>query len=304
MHTRIESIHFETVDGAIYRLSDDYNTTVLGFEGEGLPPIDYITQTSPNQHGETVLDYRIRPRTIQVLHRKSSCDRQAYWELRADILNKLRPNRSTTICPGRLVYRLPGNKVRCVDVWPMEGPKFASRNLEVYDEYAITETLRFVAFNPIFYDPTQVSRTVSYSPAQNIVFPITFPIIFSSNGIYESFTITYDGTWASYPYITLTGPMSGFILQHVELGIFIKFLRNIASGEVITIDTSFGNISAVSSLYGNVLSSFSADSSLVGMRILTEGEVTGGVNTFAVASNGADINTSVVISYYKRFIGI
>ena len=57
-----DRITYITPDGVEYMLSPP--VWVLQEDGFGMPPIEYVTQRGPLQHGETVKNLFLRPRTI------------------------------------------------------------------------------------------------------------------------------------------------------------------------------------------------------------------------------------------------
>lgn len=302
----IELFSYITPEGLEYKFNNDYDKFLLSFEGEGMPPINYITQTGPNQHGTTILDYRLQPRTIQWLHKKNSCDRQGYWESRGVLLDMLRPNRSVMWCPGKLVYKLPGNIIRYIDAAIQQGPVFSPRSLDEYDEFSFLETLRFFAPDPTFYDPTLVSVSVMASATiDSLIFPFTFPFSFTEGVISFTNNITYLGTWVSFPKIILTGPLQGVTIYNSAIDETIKLNYSITGGEIVTIDLTYGYKTVVSSLGANLIGSIDDTSSLSLFRIETAPIAPGGVNTITIDAFGAiDFVSSVVLQYYTRYIGI
>ncbi len=72
-------------DGAVYTFRDDERRFTLSTTGEGMPPIEYLTERGIWQHGESVLDYRLRPRTLQMVYREKACDRETYWRNRGGV---------------------------------------------------------------------------------------------------------------------------------------------------------------------------------------------------------------------------
>lgn len=85
-----------TPDGKKYQLhtASRHGRWVINSTGWGMPPIDWIATKAPFQHGATVRDFRLQPRTIQLLLHQSFCDRDALWAGRENLINHLRPNRT------------------------------------------------------------------------------------------------------------------------------------------------------------------------------------------------------------------
>ena len=308
MRVQIEFNEYETPDGIIMPL-DDEEKMLLTEEGWGMPPIRYYTQSGPEQHGETVLDYRLEPRIIQLMHRTDTCDRYRYWDARSELINILRPNRQTgnTIAPGILRKKLPDGKIRQVDVFLERGPVFQPRRLDVWDEWGYTETIRFVAKNPIIYDPTLVTLSWTLTASDNLVFPITFPIMFGGSVIDNSLVVNYGGTWLAYPVITVVGPINGLQINNLTTGRTIQLNYSISTGETVYFDLSYGNKRVYNNLnerlIGAVAEGYEGD--LVKFFLAPDPMAPSGVNTLSVLGGGAVVGvTSVSIEYYTTYIGI
>jgi len=79
----------------------------------GLSPLHFITQRGPLQDGESVIDMRFDPRTIQIVIAETLMDRTSFWDRKWDWFDLLRPNRSFDGTVKPLIYRkwLPHGKV-------------------------------------------------------------------------------------------------------------------------------------------------------------------------------------------------
>jgi hypothetical protein len=317
-HKVIEFDDYITPDGKVYSFHNGVDRFLMSFEGDGMPPIEYITQQGPLQHGETPIDYRLQKRVLQYVVRRNGCNRYDYWEHRAELINMLRPNRQTptTLAPGHLRKRI-GRMIRQIDVFIEEGPVFAPRSTDDYDEYGITEALRFVAHDPIYYDPSMVTIAWAGLAANHLVFPITLvpfvghPIdtgtdmMFGPNWFEDYLSLTYAGTWPAYPTIVITGPISGPIIQNVSTGKKIHLLYNISGGETVTISLPYGNKTVMNQNGVNLQGTLSDDSDLVDFAIEPDPTAANGVN-YLLALGGAAIigTTGVSIQYYTKYIGI
>lgn len=289
--------------GEEYQLHAPGVRTVLTDEGTGMPPIEYVTQRGPFQHGETLINYFLRPRIIQMLIRGQNTSRNNYWASRAEILDYIRPNRQLTsggISTGRLRKHLSNGQVRDVDCLIQQGPNFNPRDIKHWDEWAWQEVLRFIAFNPITYDPTLQTFTVGQSATQ-LVFPITFPIQFGS--IQSTSNLTYTGTWLSYPTIVVTGPISSFVIYNNTIGEKLELAANLLAGESLTITLDYGSKTIVKSDGTNLIGLLSPTSNLGTFHIAPHPVATNGVNSITTVIPGAASTTSVTITYYHRYIG-
>ena len=160
MRNKIREFHqYISPDGKVYNLSvpSRKGRWVAQSSGWGTPPIEYITQRGTFQHGETVKDYFLTPRTIQLLIDQSFCDRDGQWAGRASLLDAIRPNRQLTatgVVPGTLRRILSDGSIRDLKVFISEGPSFDPDLGNGWQEHSFKEVLRFIAHDPVIYDPT------------------------------------------------------------------------------------------------------------------------------------------------------
>jgi hypothetical protein len=303
----------------VYNLHDMYDRWLMSYTGLGMPPVDYITQRGPEQHGETVLDFRLKERLIQYIHRRDGCTLQGYWDAREDTIDKLRPNRQSQIGQfedGRLRVIRPDGSVRDILATILSGPVFTARNPAQWDEWAFTEALRFKCADPTWFDPAV--NTVTWT-VDDVVSGLYFydavsrpeSLVFPDNAVFandiispDPFNVTYTGTWFSYPTFIITGPLRGPAITNTVLDIKIQLEYEVAAGEVVTIVTDYGSKSITNQLNENLINTKSRDSDL-NLYIAPHPYASGGVNTFLVSGSGASLtNTSVVMQYRNRYIGI
>lgn len=311
------TILYVTPDGIEYPLVTPHQTGryVMSFSGFGSAPIQYITQRGPNQDGETVRDFNLTPRVVQLLERHQFRDRGAWWDGRAAILNDLRPNRqltATAVARGVLRIVTANGDVRDLNVFIQDGPRFEARNVDAWDEWAFEEVLRFIAHDPLWFNPTRVDLTLAFSLASDLVFPITFPIQFGSGDIDVSVNLDYVGTWASLPVIVIVGPIEDLIIDNVTTGETLRLLQNIGPARTVTIDLSFGQKTIIDDLGNNLLGSLSTDSDLGTWHIAPTPEapqVTGqprptARNVIRLRGSNPTGTTSVQVRYFNRYFGI
>lgn len=305
----LEFTSYIAPDGTEYKF-DTTDRFLMTEEGLGLPPIEYITQRGPFQHGETLIDYRLNPRTIQMQIRQNSCSRQSYWENRALLLNSIRPNRfvGSSFEPGVLRKIFQDGSMRDIYVIIEQGPVFNARDLSKWDEWGFTETLRFIAHDPVFFNPLKKSLIFSdladSGDELDWVLSWSFPIAFGETAYSLTSNLTYLGNWISYPTLVITGPMNGLIINNDSTGEKIQFDYNISAGEIVTVSLQPGNKSVENSSGTNLIGIISADSDLSTFHIAPDPEVPSGVNEFSLEVTGTTAQSSLVIEYYERYIGI
>lgn len=307
MEYPIEFERYVSPDGLIYRFNDDIDRFVWGFQGEGMSPIEYLTQRGPFQHGDSVLDYRLRPRIVTLIHRRNMCDREDYWEKRAEILNYLRPNRQAigSFNTGILRKQLPNGDIRDLNVLITEGLNFDSVD-DHWDQFSFEQAIRFTAWDPLYYGAT--NHTLTFVPESNddLVFPITFPIEFGSGFIDEVFNITYEGTFASFPAIVITGPASGPTFYNTTTGESLGLNYDIPAGVIVTINLQEGRKTVEDNLGNNLIGTVSlTDGDIATFHLEPDPGAPGGVNAMRLTVAGTiPGQTSVAFTYQDRYIGV
>lgn len=307
-HQWTEFMEFITPDQQTLR----FNTKVLfamNIEGYGMPEINYISQQGPFQHGATIYDYRLQPRIIQMMFRESACSREEYWELRAKFLNYFRPNRQVLgdFQLGTLRRILPDGSKRDIRVTIEQGPSFNPKGSS-WDEWSVHDTIRFIASDPTFYDPDANTLNGFETGEDHLILPFTFDdtdIVLTTEIEGGLVSVSYTGTWLSYPTIVLGGPIDTPIITNVSTGETIDLSAiNIAEGETIVITLEYGNKTVISDVNGNMIGYVSSDSDVATFHIGCDPEVPNGLNTIALSGDNITTASQFLVSYYTRYIGI
>ena len=296
-------------DGVEYPFHTPHNLGrwIVSQTGWGTPPIEYITQRGPFQHGVTVKDFFLQPRVIQLLIRQAFCDRDEWWDGRAALLNEIRPNRqtiSTAVVPGRLQRCLPDGTLRAIEVFISDGPRFEQRQVNTWDEWAFQEVLRFVAHDPVIFDPTRNDVNFTIVLDGELVFPITFPIEFGPGEVDDTLNINYVGTWESLPIIVITGPIEQPRIDNLTTGEKLEFSIDIDPGQVVTVDLSYGSKTVLDQDGNNLIGGLTADSDLATFHIAPDPEAPLGVNQMRLQGMHATGATDIEIRYFDRYFGI
>lgn len=288
----LERTSYITPDGVEYPfLSPAF---IMQEEGLGMPPIDFVTQRGPFQHGESVKAAFLKPRTIQVVVRRNACSRAEYWNIRNTLLDILRPNRQLQD-PGIYRKRLANGQIRDWLVYATEGPGFPSHDPGKWDEWSVQDTIRFTAFDPVAFDPNL--QSVSFISSGSIgAFPITFPWQIASFGVGAQ-SVTYDGTWLTYPTLLFSGPLTGPSIRNITTDEQISLAVAIPPGAVVTMDLSYGRKTATLDNGTNVIGYVSADSDVASFHLEP------GINQLQVSATGTSSASSITLQYYRRFVG-
>lgn len=297
---------FTTFDGEELILANNAGDSLfaISWGNYGMPPVEYLIRRGYKQDGSTVVDYTVNDRSIlMTFYQKTACTRQQYWQYRAALIDFFRPNRGGALT---LTVREAGGNKRALKIYAAPGFVFAPT---APDEsgFVIEEAITFVAYNPIWYDPSSAIAVLTGIAASQLVFPATFPIVFSPDGTTYSTTINYVGNWNSYPIITLNGPYNSATIRNVSTGVSVILFVAIGAGQQRIIDFTPGSQSIVdengADQFGDL--SPSPNSDLVDFNIRPHPAVSNGANTIEVTLVGGVIGTSAVtIAYNAQYVGI
>lgn len=295
-------IHIETFDGNELWFTDQ-DFKLIAYGNLGAAPTSFITRRGYKQHGSTEVDYLLDPRTISVeLFRSKACDRQLYWDNRSALHDFLRPNRNG---PITFTLRTPNGNLRSIIVRADPGLVFPPTE-QNNNNWAIQESMDFIAFDPIFFGTEQASVTLTAETQEQLIFPITFPISFgTSDEFLTTGDLTYAGTWKSYPTITLTGPYTRAVITNQQTEAVIYLSVAILEGETRIIDLTPGSQSIVDADGVNKFSDLGAGSNLIGFALLPDPEVADGIQEITVQLvDGVNGTSTATIAYFERFFGL
>lgn len=295
-----ETLSFETADGLTLMLSNDVFVYEKFPDNFGAPPTNYVVRSGYKQDGATEIAFFLQPRDFEIdFWRQPACDRTEYWENRAALLEIFRPNRG-----GQLTFavnREDGSR-RALKVRAQPGPAFTSQRT---NDFNVRETLAFTAFDPVWFDPTQTAMVISPSVSNDLVFPITFPIQFGASGVLFTQSITYTGTWKTFPTLKFTGPYTSVTLANQATGYQIFMTVPILAGETRTLDLTPGNQSLVDQNGDDAFGDLGPLSNLVNFALLPDPEVAGGIQTIqAIFYGGTNGVSAFEIDYFTKYIGI
>lgn len=299
-----EELQFVKSDGTVYNLIAPPTRNVLNMEGWGKPPERFHTISGPYQQGDSVISYRLKPRTIslELVNREPSRDEWMYR--RSQLLDQMGINNASPNSPVPGVLRwhfIQDNtyKIRALDVFLTRGLVYTP--LSDWRSHSLVESLEFTANNPIVYDPTVKTLTINSFTSQ-LRFNMTYPFVLGTS--VGSGNITYVGTWESYPTIIITGPAGGIYIENVTTGKKLRLDYTVSIGETVTITLTYENKTIVNDLGQSLINYLSEDSDLVDFSLQSSNIVSGGINSFYVYLSGPGATTSVVFSYTDKYYGV
>lgn len=293
-----------THDGEVMYF-DNNPKCFLSYGNYGAPPTQFITRRGYKQDGVTEVDYQLDPRPISVtIYLPLKRWRQEYWDQRAQLHELLRPNRGG---PLTLLLQQPDGTKRALKVRANPGAVFAPQDPRT-PRWDIEETVEFVAFDPTWFNPVEQIASAAAATSNYLIFPFAFSVggnlQFGYSGSRFDNTITYVGTWKTFPRLYITAPYTSVRIEHLELNISIALSVPLASGGRI-IDLTQG-AQAVTDLNGegDYFGELTPDSNLVEFAILPAPLLAGGVNTIRGVLQGATGASDFEVRYYERYFAL
>ena len=153
-----DSVATNAVESAQYPLFGGHRV-LLSWQDIGMAPINYLQDRGPFQHGVSVRDFRLNPRIVTIQLYDRGCERLDFWCNEAELIQKIRPNRSSLIEAGRLLLVRPDNAQIEIDARVLEGPtgNWDGTGGTVYADFR--EEIRFFCGDPVWRVPASASNT-------------------------------------------------------------------------------------------------------------------------------------------------
>ncbi len=299
----IEFAYYITPDNVQYSLFGG-KRVLMSWRDIGMPPINYIQDRGPFQHGVTVRDFRLNPRVITLEQFERGCERIDFYCHLANLIAAIRPNRSSTVKGGKLLFIRPDNVEVEIGARILEGPTgdWDGEGSILPSDYR--EQLRFFCEDPVWRLPTSASVTFSLSTSGSCL-DDCLDFCLDNISLIGSSSIAYSGTWEGDQIdIVITGPLSTPIITNETTGQSIVLNYQIATGEIVTISIQPNLVTVTNNLGVNLIGTVDNISDLVTFSLVTIGNQTStGVNTISViGTNGTGGVTQVTFTYFTRHI--
>ena len=278
-------------DGAPYWLE--------GFQGLGRAPMHVITTRGPEQHGETLLDFRLDPRVFALVL-GFAADTYSDWQNARDALLRF----LTPFGMGLVLEWLLGDgETRRLDCMCVEDMDMSSGDRQgFYQRVAAT----FRAADPTFYDPTMGAQSFELGGGgAGFEVPTPVPTAIGGSTIDSTHVIAYPGTAPSSPIIRVTGPITNCIITNLTTGKLLDLTgTTIAAGAYYDIDTRYAHQTVTDNLAVNQIADLTDDSDLGTFQLAPWPVAASGVNSIRVTGSGVTAATQVQVSWYNRYLGI
>lgn len=303
-----------TPDGQTYHLGNGFDRAVVEVGGRGMVGVEYQTFRGYGQPFPILTGWSLEPRSVTLTLVCGNDTRDEFWRARADLLRFLRFNRGG---PITLRHIRADGTARDLLVYPDSGPVFEN---DYGDWEAYDIEIPLIAFDPLFKDAEQSVLFYRPQSATDLVFPVEFPIEFSSNLNFGRLQVTYTGDFPAWPVIEIAGPYSTITLQHLEVGATIKLQVPIAAGERRIIDLTPGRqivydpaLQPDDPNYNKFGELVLPDSNLLAFSLRPEGRTVrddiysglpNGLNTILATATGSGDPTSITVRYYQQYLGL
>jgi len=277
---------------------------LLEWQDVGMPNINYIQDQGPFQNGVTVRDFRLQPRIITLTLYERGLKRNDFYKNEADIINKIRPNRSSTQAPGRLLLIQPDNTEIEINARILEGPSGNWDGQGGIIPSDFREELRFFCADPVWRLTNATNITFEPETGDSCLDTCLDTCLVPAL-IAESQTIAYTGTWdGDQITITITGPLALPQINNNTTGKTIALNYTVSAGETVTITILPETATIVNNLGVNLLGVADNLSDLTTFVLATEGDLTpDGNNSIGAFGTDATVGTSqIVFSYFTRHI--
>lgn len=281
-----------------YSIDDGSLCLLVGHDGWGLPPVNRFASRAYAQHGDWDLGYRLGARLGSFVLQVPATSLKDMYAARASLLGIFSPDALI-----KVKWVLPDGNTRQIDCY-VNGDLTMPWDPKRWGAMRAAVQLR--APDPTFYDPNSLVVNMT-GLAGGTAFDIPWVIPWSIGGASINVTqvINYSGTWAGYPTIKITGPITSPVITNQSTGEVLDFTgTTISAGNWYEIDTRPGYKTVVDQAGANQISKLTTSSNLATWHLAPDFEVTGGVNSIKVAGSSGTTATKVTLTYFLRYLGL
>ena len=263
------------------------NYLLLGFEGFELPSMDIQISKAPYQDGKTFIDDIFDERVITLTFALYGDTQQELFDRRININQKFNPR----LGPGVLEFNQVDGNTYHIDVIT----KSINFTKSVERNYSIA-VIQLIAPNPFWYDPAQIQQ-IMVGFSGGFSFPFIFPINFGQVG--TQINVSNSGSVETPVLIYLYGEVVDPVITNVTTDEEIIITRTIDDGDILIINTAFGEKSALILTGGEYVNAFEyVDPDSIFWRLLP------GDNTISYSVTSEGENAQCRVYWYNRFSGV
>jgi hypothetical protein len=276
-------------------ISDEQNFVHELNEGFGMPPLHYLTERGPFQHGESVVDVRLDPRIVNLV-----IPLLATWDTHFDRRESLLAILSPSSTPIILRFTSNTGIVRQMDCWVLRGPLFSTED-QIAGGPSIRAGMSLIAYDPTWYDPVAVSvRFQLGGGSDTFTVPMSVPHGVGASTIDSIEVMQNDGTWITYPMIRVTGPITNPVIENETTGEILDFTGfTISAGEYYDIDLRYGYKTVLENGSVNKVSELTDDSDLATFHLEKRQ-----ANSIRVTGSAITGETVIDFLFFEKYVGI
>lgn len=284
--------------GTRYPLDDGSLAYLLAYDGWGLPSMHRLQTRGPLQHGEFNLGFRLDARTGQLVLLVKGDSRADMLSRTEALIRLFRPASDTPVLEWSY-----GDIIRLIDVVTIGDMTVPSSDQSGFSQKVVI-TLK--ANDPTFYSPTDQTITFKAGIGEDTgVIPMPVPTPVGTGTINQSVIVKYAGSWETYPYIRIVGPITDCIITNATTGDKLDFTEiTISSEDYYDIDTRYGYKTVTNKLGGNRIMDLTTDSDLATFRLAAEPEAMQGENNILVTGTSAGEETQIIFGWRERYLSM
>jgi len=198
------SINFTWIDpdGGETTLGQTSEAKVKSFSGLGLAPLTHFLSSVPSQHISLHRGLKFRSRIVQLSLWSHLASATAQDTFHTTLLAALNPDRGEGILK---IVLSDGSTTRYLACYVTEGPDFASEDRPIWgaSQFYIA---RFIARDPMLYDPSQKSGSDAFNGATPV-----------------DIAVTNNGDIGAYPVISIATAAENPKIELVSTGEYLEF---------------------------------------------------------------------------------
>lgn len=281
-------ISFTNALGETFDIQDNYMLQPSWDLGNA--PVKHQSSKAPYQDGETYIDTIFEPGNPVIEFAITGVNRQELFDRRAIVIRYFNPK----LGMGTLkVVQDDGITTKWIDCIPSQ-PIFPSGDGRSNNHQMII--IAFFAPNPFWYDPAQL-QSIMIGFSGGFSFPFSFP--FNLGTVGSEIEVVNSGNIETPVMIYFYGEVTDPVISNLTTGEDITIVHTVADGDILIINTAFGEKAALiltGGVYVNAFEYVSPDSVFW--------KLAPGINAvkYTVTSQGA--NANCLLYYYNLFSGI
>jgi len=278
-------------------IDPDGDVTVLdvewGASGRFAPPAELFTAPIPLGAGSVLQHVRHAERTMVLPLFIDAADAVTLRQTTRALVRALDPLRGE----GKLRDTAPDGTVRSLSCRCVDGLQLGETWGHEAGEIHQRAAARFLATDPYWYEVEPFSQ-VYRLPEETVPFFPFLPLVLAPSNVLENQRVSNTGDVEAWPVWTITGPADSVTITLAASGVSparsLVMPAGLLSSEVVVIDTRPLIKSVVDDSGANRFGDLTLASSLFSLRP--------GTNDIDLQVDGANLDTSVVLTFQRRYL--